>query len=305
MDLENQRYSNIWLYAGQMTTMRNSKQFDFVFYISLKEKMILEQHLGLRTHDVDPDEIKEVLKNNDGCKTLLLIDEYDQYQRCSNTSVDDVIEKRSLQNSQILLSSRETQQIKNIRKYLDDEIELQGIDEVNIQEYINGSLADKNKGTELSKRVEEIMKLTQEEEWIVSPTPSLVNMICISVMTEGPKPKSKTEAVQDLVNKYLDRESIRATGRKTSTRLQQQTIDKLAKLSWEGLKGLAGENYNFPLVKTRVNFANIMSLSFNLNFKTIEFYFFEIQLAHFSFQTEILHKGRQERFIVGTACQAK
>ena len=92
------------------------KQFDFVFYISLKdasldvqvEKMILEQHLGLRTHDVDPDEIKEVLKNNDGCKTLLLIDEYDQYQRCSNTSVDDVIEKRSLQNSQILLSSRET-----------------------------------------------------------------------------------------------------------------------------------------------------------------------------------------------------
>ena len=140
---------------------------------------------------------------------------------------------------------------------------MQGIDEINIQEYINGSLTDKNKGTELSKRVEEIMKLTQEEEWIVSPTPSLVNMICISVMTEGPKPKSKTEAVQDLVNKYLDRESIRATGRKTSTRLQQQTIDKLAKLSWEGLKGLAGENDNFPLVKMRINFANIMSLSFN------------------------------------------
>ena len=130
---------------------------------------------------------------------------------------------------------------------------MQGIDEAKIQEYINGSLADKSKGTELLKRAKEILKLTQEEESIVSPTPLLVNMICISVMTEGPKPKSKTEALQDLVNKYLDRESIRATGRKTSTRLQQQTMNKLAKLSWEGLKGLAGENNNFPLVKMRIN----------------------------------------------------
>ena len=247
------------------------KQYDFVFCISLKdatsdvqvEKIIIEQHAWLRRNDVNPDEIKEILKNNGSSKTLLLIDEYDQYQRCSNTSVDDVIERRSSQNSQILLSSRETQQVKNIRKYLDDEIELQGIDEAEIEEYINDSLADKNKGTELSKRVKEILQLTQKEESIVSPTPSLVNMICTSVMTEGPKPKSKTEAVQDLVNKFLDRESIRATGRKTSTRLQQQTINKLAKLSWEGLKGLAGENDNFPLVKMRINFANVVSLSFN------------------------------------------
>ena len=179
------------------------KQYDFVFCISLKdassdvavEKLILEQHVSLRMNEVNPDEIKEVLKNNDGCKTLLLIDEYDQYQRCSNTSVDDAIEKRSLRNCQVLLSSRETQQVKNIRKYLDDEIELQGIDEANIEEYINGSLVEKSKGKKLLKRVEEILKLDREEEWIVNPTPLLVNMICISVMAEGPKPKSKTEAV--------------------------------------------------------------------------------------------------------------
>ena len=232
------------------------KQYDFVFYISLKdasldvqvEKMILEQHVGLRTNDVDPDEIKELLKNNGGSKTLLLIDEYDQYQRCSNTSVDDLIEKRSQRKCQVLLSSRETQQVKNIRKYLDDEFELQGINELKIKEYID-SLGDKSESAKLSERVKEILTLTQEDRWIVSPTPLLVNMICISVKIEGPKPKSKTEAVQDLVNRYLDREAIRSTGRKSSTRLNQQIMNKLAKLSWEGLNGLAGENNHFTLVR--------------------------------------------------------
>ena len=245
------------------------KQYDFVFYISLKdaspdvqvENMILEQHAWLRMNDVNPDEIKEILKNNDGSKTVLLIDDYDQYQRSSNTSVDDMIEKRSLHNCQVLLSSRETQQTKNIRKYLDDEIELQGIDELKIKEYINVSLGDKSKDEQLSKRVEEILKWTEEDEWIVSPTPLLVNMICTSVMTEGPRPKSKTEAVQDLVEKYLDREGIRSTGRKSSTRLNQQTLNKLAKFSWEGLNGIIGQNNHFTLVNMCIIFVHIIPLS--------------------------------------------
>ena len=215
--------------------------------------MIIEQHLGLLVNDVKPDEIKAVLNSYSAGKTLLLIDGYDQYEHGSNASIDDVLEKRNLWKCLVLLSSRETQQVKVLRRYLDDEIKLQGIDKAKVYEYIDGPLGDKNKGGKLWRRVEEILNLTEDEEWVVNPTPLVINMICVSDMSEDGKRKSKTEAVRDLGDKYLDRESIRSTGRKSSTRLNKQTVNELAKLSWEGLNGLAGENNSFTLVISALN----------------------------------------------------
>ena len=232
------------------------QQFQFVFHISLKdvasdvkvEKLIKDQHIGLRVNNVNLDEIKAVLNSDGAGKTLLLIDGYDQYEHGSNTTIGDILEKRNLRKCLVLLSSRETQQVKVLQRYLDDEVELQGIEKEKVKKYIIGSLGDKSKAEKLSKRVKEILNLTEDEEWVVNPTPLLINMICITAMSEGRKPTSKTEAVRDLVDKYLDRESIRSTGCKFSARLKQQTVNDLAKLSWERLCGLASEDNNFSLV---------------------------------------------------------
>ena len=104
-------------------------KFDFVFYISLKrvrdarpiEDIIISQHSGLEANRVIPCEITSILENN---KVLLLINGHDEYKTGINSDIDKALVKRSLWNCHIILTSRETAEIKNLKEYMDAEAEI-------------------------------------------------------------------------------------------------------------------------------------------------------------------------------------
>ena len=109
----------------------------------------MAQHSGLKANKVLPAEIKCILEGDTGSNILLLIDGHDEYKTGLNIDIDAAIKKESLWNCWIILTSRETEQIKEIKEYMDAEAELEGFDENNVKEYITKYLDDKSKTDEL------------------------------------------------------------------------------------------------------------------------------------------------------------
>ena len=66
----------------------------------------------------------------------------------------------------------------------------------------------------------------------VMMTPLLLNMFVTLLIKEKQFPKTKAEMVEILINWYLDREAIRASG-KAATATTKQAINKLGKQAWE------------------------------------------------------------------------
>ena len=108
-------------------------KFQIAFHIALKhvkadnslEEIIVAQHNVLKANKVEPAEIKFILEDS-STKVLLLIDGHDQYKTGCNTHIDEAIKKESLWNSWMVLSSRETDDIRKLKKYMNVELEIKG-----------------------------------------------------------------------------------------------------------------------------------------------------------------------------------
>ena len=191
------------------------KKFDFVFHIALKhvkknsgfiEDIIIAQHNRLKAKKVKPSEIRSILEG-DTSKVLLLIDGHDEYKTGYNVDIDEAIRKESLGDIWMILTSRETEQLYDIRQYMDSEVEIQGFDEHSVKTYVHRYMEDERKATEFLKRTKATRSMLH--------TPMLLNMICsLFDETDSALPKTRTELIGCIVQKCVNREAIRSEDQK-------------------------------------------------------------------------------------------
>ena len=134
-------------------TAMELQKFQFVFHISLKHvknnasvsEIIVAKHPGLKANKVNPSEIQSILEEDGNRKVLLLIDGHDEYRTGRNDDIDNAITKNSLWNCCLILTSRETEQIKELKEYMDAEVEICGFDTNNVVQYITKYFGSKKR----------------------------------------------------------------------------------------------------------------------------------------------------------------
>ena len=232
-------------------SMDELSEFQFVFHIALKhvednssiENIIISQHGGLEANKIKPEEIRNILQghtNSDG-KVLLLIDGHDEYKPGTNSGIDKAIEKKSLWNCRLILTSREREEIERIKEYMDAEFEIEGFDGKSIEKYISRSFAHDN--TKSDKFLEEAsakgLCLSDGKggyiyDFSFLMIPLLLNMIISLFVRKMTLPRTKTGIIDSVVNKIIDREAIRAKGQKALASANTALL-KIGKLAWQGL----------------------------------------------------------------------
>ena len=235
-------------------TSEELKKFDFVFHISLKqvkdnssiESIIIAQHSGLEANEATPEEVRSILKGKSKTKVLLLIDGHDEYKTGRNTDIDEVIKKEKLWNCWLILTSRETEQIKDIKKYMDAEVEIKGFNGQNVEKYVTLCLGSTQKKDELLENAE-ISGLGSPKDWGILTVPIFLHIICILFICNLPLPKTTTGLLQAIVDRCIDREAIRAKGQKAVDGAKR-ALYNLGKLAWQGLREPGKK-----LIFTRVN----------------------------------------------------
>ena len=224
------------------------QKFQFVFHISLKHvknnasmsEIIVAQHPGLKANKVKPSEIQSILEEDENGKVLLLIDGHDEYRIGRNDDIDNVITKNSLWNCWLILTSRETEQIKELKKYMDAEVGIRGFNDKNVVQYITKCFGSKHKADELLREAlaKGLCHFIEDYGYFFGQSilcvPFLLNMICVLFSCHSTLPETKLEVMKAIVDRCINRESIRARGKKAITRAES-TLFKIGKLAWQGL----------------------------------------------------------------------
>ena len=241
-------------------TSEDLKKFQLVFHISLKhvkdnspmENIIIAQHSGLKANKVNPDEVKSILGDTDNI--LLLIDGHDEYKTGCNSDVDAALRKEHLWNCWMILTSRETEQIKEIKEYMDAEAEILGFDESKVEEYISKFLENADKTKMLLSQAHQNNLCLYNKDYgyffgfSLMKIPILLHMICMLFACNLALPSSQTGILQAIVDRCIDREAIRAKGQKAVDKTKQ-ALFKLGNLAWQGLNK-PGKKLIFEKVKS-------------------------------------------------------
>ena len=233
--------------------MNEMAKFDFVFHIALKhvkdnspiENIIIAQHSGLEANRVKPEEIKAILEGQTNCngKALLLLDGHDEYKPGTNYDTDKLIERKTLWNCSLILSSRETGETADVKNYMDAEFEILGFGRSSITKLLRK--IHKQKAELLSKTENNDEQKTCNISHSFLNIPMFLNIICSLVRNDLCLPRTETEVFEYLVQRIIDREAIRSRGRKEFD--TAKTLVYLGKLAW---KGLSTHNFVF----SKVNF---------------------------------------------------
>ena len=240
------------------------QKFQFVFHISLKHvknnasisEIIVAQHPGLKANKVKPSEIQNILEEDGNGKVLLLIDGHDEYRVGRNDDIDNAITKNSLWNCWLILTSRETEQIKELKEYMDAELEICGFDDNNVVQYITKYFGSKKQADELLREATArgLCHYDEKKGYIFRRSflqvPFLLNMICVLFSCNSTLPETKLEVMKAIVNRCINRESIRAKGEEAVT-YAKSTLFKIGKLAWQGLN-IPGKKMVFEKVKNNL-----------------------------------------------------
>ena len=245
------------------------KKFDFVFHIALKhvnkkssgsiQDIIIGQHSRLKAKKVKPSEIRSILDGDIG-KVLLLIDEHDEYKTGYNVDIDEAIRKEKFGDIWMILTSRETKQLYDVKQYMDAEVEIQGFNETSMKDYVFRYMDDDKKAFNLLEQAEATGMLFYRS---ILNIPMLLNMVCS--LFEGKDsdsvlPRTRTELLGCIVQKCVNREAIRSKDKKTITKAQElfnieawprhisEAFLKLSELAWEKLNE-PGKNLIFEKVR--------------------------------------------------------
>ena len=224
------------------------KQFDYVFHISLKqvqdnspiENIIIAQHSGLKANEVTPEEVRSILKGEGKNKVLLLIDGYDEYKTGRNTDIDEAIKKEKLWNCWVMLTSRETDDAKLVKEFMDIEIDIDGFSNENVIKYIEKSVENKEKAQQLLKEVVNNDLCDSDGfgginfELSILAVPILLKMICFLFLCRSTLPKTRTGILQEIVNRCMNREAFREKGEK-AVKSAMRALHNIGKLAWHGL----------------------------------------------------------------------
>ena len=167
---------------------------------------------------------------------MLLIEGHDEYKTGRNADIDEAIKKEKLWNCWMILTSRETEQIKDLKKYMDAETEIHGFDKDSIKIFIEQTLESPEKCEQLLNDAAKsgfYWKYNGRNYEILS-IPILLKMICVLYRRNLTLPKTRTRMIQEIVYQSMDREAIRMKGQK-AVDSSKQALVKLGELAWKGL----------------------------------------------------------------------
>ena len=153
----------------------------------------------------------------------------------TNINIDKAITKDYLRNCWIVLTSRETKALTDIRQYMDVEAEITGFDNQRVEEYATKYLGSRAKCKELLENAERCEIFNCILDYGILRIPILLHMICFLFNLKVSFHKRKTGILSDIVDRCIDWETIRKTGKKNMKDVKAAVI-KLGKLAMKGLK---------------------------------------------------------------------
>ena len=246
-------------------TSEELMKFDFVFHIALKhvkknsgsiEDIIIAEHSRLKAKKVKPSEIRSILEGDTG-KVLLLLDGHDEYKTGYNVDIDAAIKKESLGDIWMILTSRETEQLYDVKKHINAEVEIHGFNKASVQDYVFRYMDDDRNAVNLLKQAEATGMLFYRS---ILNVPMLLNMVCsLFEGTHSVLPRTRVLLLGSIVQKCVNREAIWSKDKKIITKVQEffnieawpshisEAFLKLGELAWEKLKE-PGKNLIFEKV---------------------------------------------------------
>ena len=242
------------------------QQFDFVFLITLRdvdsnipiEQLIIKQHTRMKVKRIPPEKVKSILQGTVKCKVLIMLDGYDEYQKSTNTHINDAISD-TIGDCFIIITSRPGDYMsKDDQDQMDGEIQIVGLSEASIQECASKYLQSEDRASDLLHQTKEA-KISE-----LLRIPIVLLMVCILYHEHQSLPSSKTDIVWKIITMCMDRSTLKHLGKKSSeiTDLDEM-LDILGQLSWESLqkdtkklliqkvnnlKSLKWSNKNIPLI---------------------------------------------------------
>ena len=229
------------------------KDIDFVFHIALKavksddaiEKIIIAQHKGLKGNGVQPDEIRRLLQNFTKQRIVILLDGYDEYSPGTNDDIDKGITKDYLWNCTVVVTSRDTKELRELRNSMDTEIEIIGFDNEGVEDYATKFLEGIEKSNELLAHAEACDINNRLVDYGILHIPIFLHMICSLFKSGILMMKGKVAVISAIVERCLNYESIRKTDKKR----KNDGTEVIANLGRLALKGLQREHFVFKEVR--------------------------------------------------------
>ena len=165
--------------------MENMTAIDFIFHVSLDmvqndddiENIIVQQHKGLKGNGVQPAKVKAILQNRTKMKVVIILDGHDECVPGTNSDIDHLLKREYLRNCGIVLSSRETDRLPEIREYMETEVEIKGFGKHGVEEYATRYLGSKKKCQELLQKTGK----DKTRDYGILHIPIFLQMICVFI----------------------------------------------------------------------------------------------------------------------------
>ncbi len=173
----------------------------------------------------------------------MLIDGYDEYEKGTNTDIDNILARESCPDCHLILTSRNNGELHDVRVVVDAEADITGFSAQNIPRYMEQYLGNKTKAEELLTQCKE-RELTAGlfypgESGCILAIPILLHMVCFLFLCGMGKtlPRYRTGVYDSLVKNLIKREqnkSDQPTEREDTARTQ--ALLKLGEMAFKGLQ---------------------------------------------------------------------
>ena len=214
------------------------QQFDFVFLVELRKveddsslaQILIQQHSRLKARKVREERIRAVLDGDTERKVLLLFDGYDEYNKGTNTEVDEAIAD-TIGDCFLIVTSRPRHMEKEIVKEMTGEIHITGLSEDNIVHYATKYLESEEEASNL------VMKAVEASIEDLLHIPIILLMVYILYRATESLPRSRTHIMWDIIRLCMDRSAIKHLGKKSSEIPDlEELLFALGELSWLALQ---------------------------------------------------------------------
>ena len=208
-------------------------QYDFVFVIPMREvkgnetleELILANHKGLGAN-CSTDVLATVLTENKH-KVLVIFDGYDEYTPGTNTYIDKAIQKKTLWDTCILLTSRSCDKLLPIRDCMDAEAQIIGFSNENVEIFVEKFIGKEkvtNFMAQAKKRgITDLLNI-----------PIMLQMLCELYVSRKRLPSSRSGIVRAIVELCFEREKKKLNKNWTFADIEPYLI-QLGRLAWIGL----------------------------------------------------------------------
>ena len=160
----------------------------------------------------------------------------------------------------MIISSRESEQIKDLKGFMDTEVEIRGFSESSVEAYTYKYMENEQKAEKLLKQAGDKREYFYQTFLRI---PMQLNMVCsLFEVDNSSLPSSRTELLGRIVQRCINREAIRVKSCKVIGEVKAlfilenlprelaQTFLKLGELSWQKLNAVRND-YVFERVGTQ------------------------------------------------------